>query len=597
MSRRVVRRSVEVCGLVLATCGLGLAQTTRASVSSGGTQGNATSGDFDSSISADGRFVAFYSEATNLTPADTNGVADIFVRDVGAGTTERASVSTGGVQGDGSCYYYSAISPDGRFVVFSSVATNLVTGDTNGRWDTFVRDRVAGTTERVSIHSSGVEGNGDSFEGSITPDGRYVAFRSGATNLVTGDANGADDIFVRDRLSGTTEIVSVDSSELQVNLASFLPSLSSNGRYVAFETAANNLVPGDIGGWSDIFVRDRVLGTTERVSVDSSRAEADSNSYAASISADGRFVAFESVATNLVAGDTNGTRDVFVRDRPSGTTERVSVDSSGTEGNFGGELASISSDGRCVAFESQASNLVAGDTNGTGDIFVRDRLQATTERVSTDSAGMQVNGRSRYCSISSDGRFVAFQSAATNLVAGDTNGVRDVFVRDRGVPPILAACFGDGSGAACPCANSGVAGHGCENSSSTGGALLSASGSPSLSTDTLVLTATGEKPTALSIVLQGSAFVAPIDYGDGLRCAGAILKRLYTKNAVGGTVIAPQGADPSVSARSATLGDPIPLGATRHYQVYYRDAVPSFCPTPQGGTYNISNALSAVWSP
>jgi hypothetical protein len=192
---------------------------------------------------------------------------------------------------------------------------------------------------------------------------------------------------------------------------------------------------------------------------------------------------------------------------------------------------------------------------------------------------------------------VAFQSLASNLVAGDTNGTDDIFVRDRGQPPIVASCFGDGTGVPCPCGNSGLAGHGCENSSSTGGAHLTASGIPSLASDTLVLTSSAERPTAFSIFLQGSVFITPVVYGDGLRCAGGILKRLYNRNAVGGVVSAPQGADPSVSARSATLGDTIPMGATRHYQVYYRDPSTSFCPNPPGNTWNVCNALSAVWSP
>jgi Tol biopolymer transport system component len=171
--------------------------------------------------------------------------------------------------------------------------------------------------------------------------------------------------------------------------------------------------------------------TTQRASVDSSGVQGNQPSEIPSISADGRFVAFESVATNLVVGDTNGARDVFVRDRQNGMTERVSVSTAGTQGNIHSDRVSISADGRFVAFQSLAGNLVVGDTNGTYDIFVRDRQLGTTERASVNSAGLQVNSGSEISAIFSDGRFVAFQSLATNLVAGDFNYKVDVFVRDR----------------------------------------------------------------------------------------------------------------------------------------------------------------------
>jgi hypothetical protein len=167
----------------------------------------------------------------------------------------------------------------------------------------------------------------------------------------------------------------------------------------------------------------------------------------------------------------------------------------------------------------------------------------------------------------------------------------------RRLGEFTSSCFGDGTGAACPCGNSGSAGHGCENSSTTGGALLAASGTPSLSADTMFMTSSGERPTAFSIFLQGSSTVSPVNYGDGLRCVAGTLKRLYLRNAVGGVVSAPQGTDLSVSARSAALGDPITAGQTRTYQTYYRDPTATFCPNPPGSTWNISNAVSTVWIP
>ncbi len=240
-----------------------------------------------------------------------------------AQVTRRVSVSSAGAEGNG----FSngpAISADGRYVAFDGEATNFVPGDTNGFRDVFVRDRQNGATERVSLDSSGIQGNEFSFDPSISADGRFVAFSSRATNFVPVDANfNRYDIFVRDRQSSATELVSLSSAGVQGDHDSNNPSVSADGRYVAFNSLATNLVPGDTNAKSDIFVRDRQIGATERVSVDSAGAQANGLCGIPMISADGRFVAFESDATNLVPGDTNGVRDVFVRDRQSGTTERV----------------------------------------------------------------------------------------------------------------------------------------------------------------------------------------------------------------------------------------------------------------------------------
>ncbi|MFQ5723931.1 MAG: TolB family protein [Terriglobia bacterium] len=242
---------------------------------------------------------------------------------------------------------------------------------------------------------------------------------------------------------GAITRVSVDSSGAQANGLSDRPSLSADGRYVAFEGAnASNLVPGDTNGVADVFVHDRQTGIIVRVSVDSAGAQSNNGSAFASLSADGRLVAFQSIATNLVPGDTNGQIDVFVHDRDADgdgvfdepgaiTTTRVSVDSSGAQVSIGGGAPSLSADGRYVAFMSPASDLVPGDTNGTWDVFVHDRQTGATTRVSVDSSGAEGNSLSTSPALSADGRFVAFASAASNLVAGDTNGAIDVFVHDR----------------------------------------------------------------------------------------------------------------------------------------------------------------------
>jgi len=588
-----MRRWVDwMAAATLLAANLGAQSTTRVSVDSTG--GEADDHSDKPSISADGRYVAFQSWASNLVAGDAAGRRDIFVHDRAGGTTTRVSVGIGGAEANNNSGS-PVLSADGRYVVFWSDASNLVVGDTNGDADVFLHDRQSGATERVSVSSSGMQGNNFSFAGAISADGRYVAFYSFASNLVTGDTNAQFDVFVHDRQMGTTERVSVDSSGAQGNGGSAGAVLSADGRIVAFTSGATNLVAGDTNGKIDLFVHDRQSGATTRASVDSSGGQSDGDTYTPSISADGRFIAFQSVATNLVPGDANASNDAFVHDRQSGATACASVAPSGVPGNGHSTQPAISVDGRFVAFTSFATNLVAGDTNGWTDEFIRDRLIGATTLVSLDSSGSQGNGDTEAPALSADGRVIAFQSWATNFVSVDTNEVNDIFVRDRGAASAFADfCAGDGSGAACPCGNSGVSGRGCQNSAGTGGALLAAAGQASLASDTVVLTASGELPAALTIFLQGSQPIPAASFGDGLRCAGGTLKRLYVRTASGGTSTAP-GGDPPISARSAALGDPIPLGHSRYYQTYYRDSSPSFCTAPQGGTFNASRAVAIAW--
>jgi Tol biopolymer transport system component len=248
----------------------------------------------------------------------------VFVRDRVARTTERVSVSTTGIEANRHSDL-DAISPDGRFVVFSSLASNLVPADTNRQEDVFVRDRLTGTTERVSVGNGGEQARGRSDWGSISADGRFVAFHSSASNLVAGDTNKRWDVFVRDRLTGTTERVSVNGGGKQGNRSSRAPKVSGDGRFVAFNSTASNLVAHDTNKTSDVFVRDRLNGTTERVSVNSAAKQAKGKSFGRSTTPDMRFVAFDSLASNLVPRDKNKTWDVFLRDRLTGTTELVSA--------------------------------------------------------------------------------------------------------------------------------------------------------------------------------------------------------------------------------------------------------------------------------
>jgi hypothetical protein len=405
--------------------------TTLVSVDSAGLQGNASSQ--APAIAEGGRFVVYASTAGNLVAGDTNARSDVFVFDRTSGITTRESVDSLGLQAN-SDSTAPVISSDGRYVAFQSSATNLIANDANFDSDIFLRDRVSLVTTRVSVSSTGAEANFVSFSPSISSDGRYVAFQSGASNLVSGDTNGWDDVFVRDTLTGTTTRVSVSSSGAEGNDISSSPSISGDGRFVAFHSYASTLVSADTNATPDIFVHDRSDSTTTRVSVDSNGVQGDNAChFHCAISSDGRFVAFASRASNLVTGDTNGFNDVFLRDRQHALTTRVSVSSSGTQANALAQWASISADGRFVAFRSAANNLVAGDTNAKADIFLRDVLAATTERVSIDSNGAQANLDSTSVSLSADGRYVAFDSLASNLVASDTNNASDVFVHDRGV--------------------------------------------------------------------------------------------------------------------------------------------------------------------
>jgi Tol biopolymer transport system component len=426
-------RSVPLLGaalLALASAARAqLPRTSRVSVDSAGAQANG--GSNAGGISADARFVTFSSNATNLVTGDTNVHLDVFVHDRITHVTECESVDPTGATGNGdsSVFTIPTISDDGRYVLFESDATNL-TGGNVPSGQLYLRDRSTATTEVVTMGLGGNAGDGVSDFGTITSDGSLVAFSSVADNLVWGDSNLVEDIFLRDRVAGTTTRISLSPKGFQANLPSTLPRITPDGRFVVFWSYASNLVSGDTNATTDVFVDDVAAGTIERISVDSSGAEGNGWSMVGAISADGRYVAFVSVASNLVSGDTNNGSDIFVHDRTTGGTERISIDSSGGEANGDSSVPSISSDGRYVAFQSSATNLVSGDKNRREDVFVHDRSTGTTTRVSVDSNGTEANKESHGPKISGNGAVVAFQSFADNLVSGDTNKQADIFVND-----------------------------------------------------------------------------------------------------------------------------------------------------------------------
>jgi Tol biopolymer transport system component len=380
-------------------------------------------------LSADGRAVVFTSRASDLVPGDRQGHADVFLRDLGRGTTTRVSVDRrGGDPNDDSVD--ASVSADGRRVAFTSYASDLVASDTNGASDVFVRDLPAGTTTRVSVDTAGGEPNGASDLPWISADGRYVAFTSLASDLMAGDGNHAGDVFLRDLVAGTTTRVSVDVAGGDADGPSYDPTVSADGRHVAFTSFATDLVGGDANGAWDVFLRDVVAGTTTRVSVDAAGGDAGADSFATSLSATGRYVAFFSSAADLVAPDPNGAIDVFLRDVVAGTTTRISDDAAGGPADGPSFSASVSATGRYVAFYSQATDLAGADANRTDDVFVRDVPAASTVRVSVDLAGGDPDGLSVSPSLDASGRVVAFSSWASDLVAGDGNGVSDVFLVD-----------------------------------------------------------------------------------------------------------------------------------------------------------------------
>jgi Tol biopolymer transport system component len=414
----------------------------RISLSSQGAQSNANS--YCGGFSADGRWFAFFSDASNLVSGDTNGVGDVFVRDLQSGSTTRVSLANDGSQALGGQSECAALSATGRFVAFQSYAWNLVSGDGNGVADVFVRDRDvdgngvfdelgATSTTRVSVGAGGAEGNEFSLVPSITGDGRFVVFQSGADNLVSGDSNGFQDVFIHDRQAGTTALISRAQGGGWADEASGSGAIAANGRFVAFHSNAGNLIGDDTNGQGDIFVRDLQTNTTERVSVSSQGEQTFTFSADPAISADGRFVTFQSYAGNLSPDDDDTVEDVFIHDRASATTSLVSRASSGLPGNDNSYHATISASGRYVAFVSAASTLVGDDANGLVDAFVRDTVAGTTRRVSLTIDCAEGNGLASEPYISADGLKVAFISSATNLVAGDTNGRDDVFLYEAGV--------------------------------------------------------------------------------------------------------------------------------------------------------------------
>ena len=425
--------------------------------------GSGNNDSFGAVISADGRFVVFTSVASNLVPNDNNGLPDLFIHNLATRTTALVSINrtnTGSGNGLTLSSVDPAITPDGRFVVFYSAAGDLVANDSNNVTDLFVRDVLQGTTRLVSINTGGNAGGaGFPFTPAISADGRFITFQSDANDLVANDAarpggNQDGDIFVRDMALGTTRLVSVNRFGTgSANAASRFASMSADGRFIVFVSFASDLVVNDINAYADVYLRDTIAGTTTLVSVNTAGATSSSPSNAIgipAINADGRFVAFASFAGGLVVNDTNNRTDVFRRDLQAGVTTLVSRNNAGTTGgNNDSQKPLISSDGRFVIFESLATDLVAAsDSNGRTDIFARDLQVGATTLVSVNTAGASGNNSSIQAAVSGDGQSVAFESIASDLAANDANGFSDIFIRAGALPTTPTLLTDDTSGRA-----------------------------------------------------------------------------------------------------------------------------------------------------
>lgn len=384
------------------------------------------------SLSANGRYVAFSSKASNLTdpmPNPNDIEIDVYVRDMQSGTTVRVSNPADGGDFANGLSTGPSISASGRIVAFVSHASDLIVGDPPGfTSDIYVRDLDSGILERISLAIDGVSApNGQSYGPDLSADGRMVAFHSHASDLTVGDVqDGLDDVFVHDRQTRITTKITTSADSFS-NSAE----ISADGRHVVFKSRATNLVPGDANGRDDVFIRDLDSGTTRMVSVAfGAQSGGNRESSSPDVSADGRYVVFDSFASNLVAGgDTNGFLDIYLRDLATGTTTRISQGHDGSEANEHSYTPCISDDGSLIAFHSDASNLVPDDVNGNvRDVFVHDRLSGTTRLVHRAFDGGLPYGYAENCGLSGDGRFVAYESISSNLVASDPNGaMNDIF--------------------------------------------------------------------------------------------------------------------------------------------------------------------------
>ncbi len=487
--------------------------TSRVSVDEVGAEADGSSD--GAQFSPDGTKMLFHSDASNLVAGDTNGSTDVFIKDLLTGEVTR--ISTDALDGEADNFSWQAkFSPDGTKVLFISWASDLVAGDTNGVGDVFIKDLVTGDITRVNTDALGGEANSQTYGASFSPDGTKVVFATSASNLVAGDTNGTADVFIKDLTTGAVTRISTDAADGQSNANSLNPVFSPDGTKVAFASSSSDLVAGDTNGVYDIFSKDLTTGAIERVSVDALGGAANGQSDEVAFSPDGTKIAFASNATNLVAGDTNGARDIFIKDLTTGVVTLVSADGLGRLADGDSYNAVFSPDGTRIIFHSDAGNLTPGDNNGGNDIFIKDLVTGEVTRISRTLAGGSTTDASHSAVFSPDGTRVAFTSYDGAIIDGDTNGVEDVFVVDAVFgPPELAGLaasvtFGENLVNATPQLLDAVVDFTDADGDFDGGTLVV---SGLLAEDTVGVNSEGSDPGEISIDGMGQIFYGGASIG------------------------------------------------------------------------------------
>jgi len=404
------------------------------SASAGGEPGNGSSS-YGVSTSANGRYVAFASMATNFDPADTDAVVDVFVKDLSTGDVRLASQTADGIKGN-AISDRPSISADGRWVAFLSAADNLSPQDTDGYPDVFVKDLQTGQLVLASQATDGTKADVGVSAAALSADGSTVAFASKATNLSTDAGVGSSHVYVK-RLD-TGELTQVDGGTIarpDEQIGASDPSLSADGRVVAFVTDAAELDPVDTDLRSDVYVRDLASGEVRLASVNAAGVKGDSPSSGPSLSADGTLVAFETGSSNLLPEDTDSSSDVYVKNLATGSLRLASTDSTGSKANESASYPSLSPDGGFLAFSSDATNLGIDTPPLVKQVYRKDLATGELLPVSVTAEGIPGDYLSIEPSMAADGAVVAFYTPSTNLVPDGGNRVGDVIAREFAASP------------------------------------------------------------------------------------------------------------------------------------------------------------------
>jgi len=585
---RTSRLPLALLALISAAGAQEVATVQKISFTSTGAAGNGDS--IRPSISGDGRYVAFESGSDNLTPFDVNSSPDIFVYDRQTSALTKVSVGATGAPANSPGSNNPAISADGRWVAFDSASSTLVPGDTNGMRDVFVKDRQTGAIERVNVSTAGVVANLPCVRPTISGDGRYVAFETTATNLDPADTSGLD-AYVRDRLLGTTTRVTGAGSPFWGFEASF----SANGQQVAF--TGSDIDPGDTNSHADIYVHDVASGVYVPISTTPAGVFGNDSSTTPSISADGTRVAFLSRASNFAPGLIGTqVYNVYLRDMLTGQLLLVSANAQGVASDGECTRPAISGDGRHVVFTSRARNLVPNDSpTSDEDVYAYDSQTGLLVAVSVSAGGVLGQGFSEHAAVSHDGLTIAYHSTATNLIPEDSVGLRDVFVAYRGTLPTYRSFCYSSNATFCPCSNQGLDGRGCGHSASAFGAVLRAVGDASVTSDTVRLEGFNLPANVSALIFQGTGRQnggQGTTFGDGLRCAAGTVIRLGTRTTSASGLVQ-LGSGVAGDAPISVTGVVPAGGGPRTYQVWYRNAA-AFC-TPS--TFNLTNGIETAWRP